>query len=208
MGVPLTDLESVKQFLQETEGDDQDDDIERLIVQASDAIPRYCKREFGRTDGKTRGFEYMPEYDGLCASPTIVDFRLYEVREVSTIVIDPELNGGVELAATAWRLWPLPETLEATFLGVRLGDTIPRPSGHLAFPTRRVDVTADWGMGEVPEIVRRYANETVASWLQLPPDGRAFNEAEMGGEAPARPDDLPPSVRFGLRNFKRDLFSA
>lgn len=208
MGVPLTDLESVRQFLQVEEDDtDQDDDIVVLIEQVSDAIPRYCKREFGPTDGETRSFEYMPERDGLHASPIVVNFMQYEAREVTGITIDPDIDGGVELTAADWRLWPFPQTPEGTYWGVRLGDTVPAPAQRLSFPTRRIDVEADWGMEEVPAIVKRYANEAVAAWLELPPDGRVFNKAEIEGEAPSRPDDLPSSVRWGLRNFARPMFS-
>jgi hypothetical protein len=210
MGRLLTDVDSVRQYLQETvDQDAQNDDIEVLIVQASDAIPRYCKREFGVTDGETRGFEFRPESIGPSQSSIVVNTLLYELRAVSKVVLDPDLGDGVELSAEKYRLWSYPPTPERTFWGIRLAETIPAPAKPLVFPTRRVDITGDWGTAEIPDLIRRYANEAVAAWLELPPDGRVFNAAEAGGEAPARPDDLPAGVRWGLsRTFMRPLFPA
>lgn len=207
MGAVLTDLASVRQYLQETSDQAaQDEDIEVLIKQVSDAIPRYCNREFGPTNAATRSFEFTPEYD----NPTIaVNAIIYELRAIAKVVLDPDMDGGIELPPTEWRLWPYPPTREATYWGVRLARTIPRPAKDLIFPTRRIDITGDWGTAEIPDLIRRYANETVAAWLELPPDGRVFNAAEIGGEAPARPDDLPSGVRWGLKtNFMRPLFTA
>jgi hypothetical protein len=201
----LTDLESVRQYLQETTDQDvQDDDIEILIPQVSDAIPRYCLREFTPTAGATRSFEFPWEP----RQPVVVNTVRYELRTVSKVVVDPDMSGGVELSAEEWRTWPLPATAEGTYYGIRLGKSIAGPSKPLQFPSRRVDITGDWGMAAVPDIIRRYANESVAAWLQLPADGRMFNRAEMEGSAPARPDDLPPGVRFGLKaGFMRPIFS-
>lgn len=211
MGGLLTDLESVRQFLQErAQIEAQDDDIEELILQVSDAIPRYCLREFVPSYGVTRSFELMPTQGAHWPWPSRaerVNFVRYEARSISKIVLDPDIEGGVELPPEEWRLYPYPGSREGTYYGLRLAETIPAPLKPLIFPTRRIDVTGDWGMESIPELVRRYANQTVADWLELPKDGREFNETMPEGEAPAPADDLPASVRKGLaRTFMRPQF--
>ena len=57
--IELTDVEAVKEFL---EADDaiEDETLETLVTEASDALPRYCNREFGDAGTKTRRFEASP----------------------------------------------------------------------------------------------------------------------------------------------------
>lgn len=202
----LTDLESVRQYLRTTvDQGAEDEDIEVLIEQVSDAIPRFCKREFTPTAGATRRFEFAPEYD----MPAItINALLYELRAVQKVVLDPDMSGGVELVAGEWRLWPYPPSAEGTYWGIRLGSTIARPSTLLAFPSRLIDITGDWGTATVPDTVKRLANEAVAAWLQLPADGRQFNSAEVEGDMPVHAGGFPSQVRQGLKPFMRPLFPA
>lgn len=192
----LTDLASVRQFMQKVSGDtSQDADIEVLIVQASEAIPRFCNREFVPTEATTRSFEYRPSGN----LTDVLDLVPYEVRSISKIVLDPEEKGGTELTTQQHRPWSYPAR-DGTFFGVRLNILAGVPGIVPPFSTRRVDITGNWGMEAVPEAIKRYANVTVESWLHLRRDaGVPGSEAELEGEQPTRPDDLPPGVRWGLK---------
>jgi hypothetical protein len=200
MGVPLTDLASVRQFMQKTASDvAQDPDIEVLIEEVSEGIERFCDREFGPTDAETRSFEYV-QSPGFCASD-VLNTNPYEFRTVTKVVYDPEVGGGTEVDPNAFRPWPYPAR-DGTFFGLRVarGAVLPPQPSNDPFPTRRVDVTGDWGMLEVPALIKRYANMAVESALHLRRDaGPGFNEGDLDNEPPGKPDDLPTAVKWGLR---------
>lgn len=211
MGAQLTEVESVRQFLQQSSKIvAEEEDIETLIVQASDAIPRYVDREFGPTSNEKRSFEFLPPDSSPMpahAESLVVNVTPYELRAVTKATLDPEVSGGTDLTAGQWRLYPYPAR-DGTYFGLRLGRELPvRPRASREFPTRRLDIAGDWGMAEVPEIIRRYANATVEAWLHLNRDPGAGFNALNDGEQPMRPDDLPMSVKWGLnKTWKRPLF--
>lgn len=203
----LTDIDSVRQFMQKTTNDKtQDDDLTVLIIQASETIERYCSREFGPTANATRSFEWTPEgfYD-------VLDLAPYELRTLTAATVDPDLEGGVALTAVQYRLSPYPPR-DGTFFGLRLSG-LPTPktantttSGvgtPLAFFTRRLDITGNWGMQTVPTEVQHYANLTVESWVHLRRDGGVAQAEAFGGSPTPRADDLPPAARWGLRRWMR-----
>jgi hypothetical protein len=203
MAEPLTDLASVREFMQETTADAfLDPDLETLIVQASEAITGFCDREFSPSDNETRSFEFQPTGNGL----DLLSLAPFEVREVSVVMLDPEASGGTEVEANRYRVWPFPAR-DGTFFGLRL---LGLGFNCSPFFTRRVDVTGDWGMAAVPAEVKHWANVTVESWAHLRRDaGVGMAEVQIEGDPPARADDLPPAVRWALRRrWKRPDFPA
>jgi hypothetical protein len=199
MGVPLTDLDSVRQFMQKTASDlAQDTDIEVLIEEVSEGIERFCDREFGPSNDKTRSFEYV-QASGFRASD-VLNTNPYEFRTVEKVVYDPDIGGGTEVDPSAFRPWPYPAR-DGTFFGLRVARSVLPPQvSNDPFPTRRVDVTGDWGMLEVPVLIKRYANMAVESAVHLRRDaGPGFNADAVDSEPSGKPDDLPTAVKWGLR---------
>jgi hypothetical protein len=77
-------------------------------------------------------------------------------------------------------------------------------SPALPYQTRRIDVTADWGMASVPSEVQHWANVTVEAWVHLRrgtvPGQR---QAELGEGPMPTIEDLPVPVRWGLKRWVR-----
>lgn len=209
MAVELTDVESVRQFMQKSLSDKlQDEDIEVLILQASEAIERHCNRQFVREGEGTRSFEFLPN-TGL----DLIDLKPYEFRSVQEVVLDPDLTP-VVLVASQYRLWPYPSR-DGTFFGLRLANLpeakIPSPlptTPVMPYQTRRVDVKATWGMATTPKGLQHWANVTVESWAHLRRDpGMGAGEAFTEG-SPVRGYDLPPAAFYGLKRWTRPTPSA
>lgn len=207
----LTDVDSVRQFMQKSTSDKlQDEDIEVLVLGASQAIIRYCNREFGPTPEETRSFEFEPNGNGF----ETVDLKPYEYRTLKTVTIDPDFSGGTALTSNQYRQWPYPAR-DGTFFGVRLVNleelttptSMPATAG-LPFHTRRLDVSADWGTASVPLEVEHWANVTVEAWAHLRREGAAPNLSDFG-EGPLPPGyDLPLPVVWGLKRWVRPTPSA
>ncbi len=211
MSVELTDIESVRQFMQKSTSDTlQDEDIGVLILQCSEAITRHCNRQFGPAESEvTRGFELEPN-----GGWELIDLKPYEYRAIKTVTIDPDFSGGTALTANTYRFWPYPSR-EGTFFGLRLAELpelkLPagfERSGELPFQTRRLDVKADWGMTKIPLEVQHWANVTVEAWVHLRREGGQPNLTELGeGPLPVG-YDLPLPVVWGLKRWVRPTPSA
>jgi hypothetical protein len=207
----LTDIASVRQFMQKSQSDKlQDPDIETLIEQASDEIQRHCNREFApASDDATRSFEFQPNGNGF----EVIDLKPYEYRALHSVTLDPDFEA-IELEASQYRVWPFPAR-DGTFFGFRLVNlpeqTLPsdfQSTAGIPFQTRRLDVTADWGMASVPPGVKHWANVTVEAWAHLRREGGQPNETQFG-EGPLPPGyDLPLPVVWGLRRWARPTPSA
>lgn len=208
--VELTDIESVRQFMQKSLSDKlQDEDLEILILQASEGIERHCNRQFIREDAQTKSFEFIVN-TGL----DLVDLKPYEYRVLKEVVLDPDLTP-VTLSAYQYRPWPYPSR-DGTFFGLRLAETpepvlttsFKRSAPSLPYQTRRIDVKADWGTASVPKELQHWANVTVEAWAHLRREGGSPNEAQFGEGPLPIGYDLPLPVRWGLRRWQRPLADA
>jgi hypothetical protein len=197
--VELTDVESVRQFMQKSTRDKlQNDDIEALIPPASEAIQRHLVRELMPvSSAETRSFEFLPN-GGL----EVIDLKPYEYRVIHEVTLDPDLTPTV-LEAGQYRPWPLPSR-DGTYFGIRLTGleepTLPQSLaglGALPFQTRRIDINADWGLGTVPAEVQHWCNVLVEAWARL-------RRAE---ESPTV-EDLPEAVCWGLKRWERSTPSV
>jgi len=205
MTAELTDLASVRQFMQKTTADKlQDADLEVLILQASEAIERHCNREFDRVDNTLRSFEFL-----MNGQLELVDLKPFEYRVLREVKLDPDLTP-VVLSAVQYRQWPYPSR-DGTFFGLRLAE-LPEtkmPTGlandpEFPYQTRRIDVKADWGLAAVPHEVQHCANITVESWVHLRRDpGLGQAESFQEGGTPMRGYDLPPAAFYGLKRWVR-----
>jgi len=207
----LVDVDSVRQFMGKSVRDKlQDEDLEVLILGASQAIPRHCNREFGPTNKQVRSFEFEPNGDGF----ELLDLKPYEYRVLREVTLDPDVESGTKLEAGQFREWPFPER-DGTFFGVRLvglpafvASATTVPTAGLPFHTRRIDVEADWGTASVPTEIEHWAKVTVEAWAHLRREGGQPNLTEFGeGPLPVG-YDLPLPVVWGLKRWVRPTPSA
>ena len=200
-GVELTDITSVRQFMQKSLSDKlQDEDLEILIRQASPAIERFCNRQFVAQPKTLKSFEFLPN-----ESLELIDLKPYEFRTIQKVVLDPDLTP-VTLTTAQYRAWPYPAR-DGTFFGLRFAE-LPEPvtsnEPALAFQTRRVDVEADWGLASIPPEVQHWTNVTVESWAHMRRDGVPGSvEMQFGEGQLPKPEDLPAAVRWGLKRWVR-----
>lgn len=205
MPAELTDIDSVRQFMQKSFSDKlQDEDLEVLILQSSEAIERYCNRQFFPETAVMKSFEFYPTW-----GYEVVDVKPTEFRAITSITIDPDLTP-VALTAAHYRPHPYPAR-DGTFFCIKFAE-LPEPvvpstlptSPALPFLTRRVDVTGDWGVASVPDGLEHWANLTVEEWAKLHTGLLVGSEHE----SERVPLDLPAPVRWGLKRWIRPSAEA
>jgi hypothetical protein len=194
----LTDVDSARQYMQQNLNNKlQDEDVETLIFQVTDAFTRHTNREFFPSSA-TRSFEWVQgRFD-------VLDLAPYEIRTATKVQLDPETEGGTEL--TDYRLRPCPAR-DGTFFQIRLTE-LPAPKAsanpsEFPFYTRRLDIAGEWGMAKVPDIIQHYANVTVKAWAELRHEVGLPPNAEFGEGAPLRAENIPIAVLRGLDVWKR-----
>lgn len=195
----LTTLEEIRQYLNVSEVDsDQDDVLTSLIVQASRAIMRYTEREFSPvSDNLTRVFGY----DG----GRRIDLAPYDLRAVTSITLDSDLDVGQQtvVGATDYRLGPLPASDDVyQYVDLRgCGWTPVRPWwGHRGWQ-REVTIVGDWGWPVVPADVERACILTVKVWYER--DVAGFSRTYGNDETVlARPLPLPNAATEMLAPYR------
>lgn len=197
----LTDLETVRTFLQKQDlATDQDDVLSMLITAASRAIVERFQREFVDSGaGATRTF-LVDQAEG------IVDLAPYDLRadQPITVTLDPQDNGGRTL--TAWSdyiLKPQP-TRWGVYGRIMLLEPLPVTANWRRGSTRAVSVTGTWGFPEIPEDVTHWTNVVVATWLRKDVAGfsNVFNIETGQVERAAM---LPGGAIAGLYHYGRDV---
>jgi hypothetical protein len=135
-----------------------DDQIREYIREASDQIKKVYAREFSPpVSNQTRRYPLRGR---------VVDFYPDDLRNVTSIRINPDVNGGFLLDASQYELRPL-NSPEGVYTNMRISPWISTVSNRqLLFGYSYVDVTGDWGFATVPQPVKRAAVIAVRSWLR------------------------------------------
>ena len=159
----LCSLSDVRAFLELPAGDTgRDTLISATITPISDAIARYCDREFVATASATRTFT-------LPVGQRVLDLAPYELRTVTTLRLHPEEASPETLTATQdYQLLPMP-TRHGTYLKVRFSaDLTTLHDGDSAkyFGYSQVSIAGAWGMSAVPADVKQAAIIATASSLR------------------------------------------
>ena len=178
----LTTRDKVREHLQLPASDTSTNDlIDGLVVAVSDHVSRYCDREFTSQGATPLTRTFLHDGAGfLSLSP-------FDARTVTLVKA-----GDVELAATDWEAWPIPQ---------RDGVV-----SHLLLPDvgrrEKVEVTGTWGWPSVPAEVERattigvaYMLRTTSQWMSNEYD----MDAGMGGARMV----LPGAARALLAPYKR-----
>lgn len=192
--IDLTTVDSVRQFMQFSAADtEQDAIIAATITRASRAIMRDCQREFKTTvpDGTAREFEY--------AGNGFLDLSPFDLRTLTTVEVDSDTDTPTTLGVDQFRLYPFP-TPEGVYTALRL-DVFWRGAFN-RWPVRRVRVTGNWGWDAVPEDVEQACIICCAIWLRR--DVSAFSttfNVDLG--ALERPEAVPSAARALLAPYRR-----
>jgi hypothetical protein len=159
----LCTLSDVRAFLELPASDTgRDTLISATITPISDAIARYCDREFVATASATRTFT-------IPIGQRVLDLAPYELRTVTTLRLHPEEASPETLTATSdYQLLPLP-TRFGTYLKVRFAsDLTTLHDGDSAkfFGYSQVSIAGAWGMSSIPTDVKQAAIIAVASAIR------------------------------------------
>lgn len=203
----LCTLSDVRAFLELPTADTgRDSLISATITPLSDAIARYCQREFVATASATRTFR-------LDVGQLKLDLAPYDLRTASAVTLHPESAAPITLTATSqYQLQPVtPAT--GTYLSVRLANNIPniwQSDSARFFGYAQVSIAGAWGFSAVPADVKQAAIIAVASAVRR--DVPALDMGEMLVDSrqmtPDRPVNyaLPAATLRMLAPFKRPNF--
>jgi hypothetical protein len=188
----LCTVAQVKEFLQKSDTG-QDDLLQAVLTRASKAILNYTGREFSPTTASAaRAFSY--EGGGA------MSLAPYDLRSVTSIVIDSDTTSPVTLETTDYVLQPKPAKDGVYGWLLLPNHDIEKP--YAIFAQREVTVTGAWGFAAIPEDVRHWAIQTTVAWFRK--DIAAFSSAYAQDEQAAeRPEALPRSVVMGLSHYRR-----
>jgi len=163
-GINLCTLIDVRQALELPTADvTRDALILSLINDFSRAISREYDREFApATAAATRRFQ-------IPAGALLLDLAPYDLRTVSSLKLNPDINGGSTLtASTDFQLTPI-NNAQGTYLGVRFSNRVSSLHSSqtaMDFGYTLCDIAGAWGFPAVPEDVKRACVIAVQSALR------------------------------------------
>lgn len=206
--VDLCTLDDVRTLL-ETRSTTLDTLIAPAITSASIEIMKLVEREFtpkGVVDA-TREFELdAGDGDGNAGSGHL-DLNPYDLRIVTSVVLDP---GGANRTLTQevdYRLYPIPAVDGvwnriglSRFLASSLATT-----SAIRFGAPKVAVTGKWGFPAIPPDVRDACARTVRSWLRSDRAEHTFTDGEPREVSPEqfRGWTVPPEALMKTARYRR-----
>lgn len=194
----LTSLASFREHAQISDATDtaQDALIETLIDSVSHAIMVYASREFvpPGTDPVARSFRYN--------GGGVLDLSPYDVRSVTQVRVDTDTSNPTTLAASQYRLAPLP-CPDGVYQQLHLRGVSVGPTTTEQHPVYRVvEVTGTWGFAVVPKNVELAANITVQYVLRTTSQFMSDEFDGTAGMAGAR-IVIPGAARDLLAPYRR-----
>lgn len=159
----LCSLSDVRAFLELPASDTARDSlISATITPISDAIARYCEREFVPTASATRTFR-------LDVASRKVDLAPYDLRTASSVQIHPESAAPITLSAVRdYQLHPITSrfgTYNYVQFAGNLANLYQSDSGRF-FGYIQVSIAGAWGFASVPSDVKQAAIISVASAIR------------------------------------------
>lgn len=199
----LCSLSDVRAFLElPTSDTGRDSLISSTITPISDAIARYCDREFIATASATRTFT-------LPVGQRVLELAPYELRTVTTLRLHPEEASPETLTATQdYQLLPMP-TRFGTYLKVRFSanlTTLHDGDSAKYYGYTQVQIAGAWGMASIPSDVKQAAIIATASALRRDVPALDINDlAEPRQLTPDRPVNyaLPAASLRMLGPYRR-----
>lgn len=204
----LCSLSEVRAFLELPNADTgRDTLISNTITPISDAIARYCQREFVPTSSATRRFP-------LSVGSLSVDLNPHDLRTVSALTLHPEDASPITLTAnTEYQLHPITAPF-AVYTSVRIAANIAnlfQSDSARYFGYAQVSIAGAWGFASIPSDVKQAAIIAVASAIRKDVPSLDLNDvlSEPRQLSPDRPVNyalpsaslrmLGPFRRFGMQ---------
>lgn len=198
----LCSLSDVRAFLELPASDTgRDSLISSTITPISDAIARYCQREFVATASATRRFE-------LPVGNLSVDLAPYDLRTVTTLKLHPETASPETLTAvTDYQLEPITAAY-GVYTRVRFSalKTLFNSDSARYFGRTQVEIAGAWGFASIPTDVKQAAIIATASALRRDVPALDINDlAEPRQLTPDRPVNyaLPAASLRMLGPYRR-----
>lgn len=162
----LTTRAAVQTFLESTDSS-RNDAIDSAITNASQAISRYCAREFTATASATRTFSVDPTRVAAPLGAYLVDLQPYDLRTVTSAHLHYGTADQVTLAASDYLLRPEnPTGGTYTDMLIRQAVSVATGQRYADFGTSELRIAGAWGFSAVPTDVAYACILTVASWLR------------------------------------------
>jgi hypothetical protein len=162
----LTTRADVQTFLESTDSS-RNSAIDAGITNASQAISRYCAREFTATASATRTFDVNPTETRGPLGPYRVDLQPYDLRTVTTAHLHYGTADQVTLTTADYLL--LPENAAGSvYTGLLIRQSVNVKAGDRIadFGSAQLRIAGAWGFSTVPTDVAYACILTVASWLR------------------------------------------
>lgn len=194
----LCTLDDVREFDQIPVGEAETDSIaSALIVSASRAITKHCRREFAPPRAAlARDFEYRPPGSGV----GYLDVDPFDLRAITAVSAGPSASALTTIPAASVRLWTTaPE--DGVYTAIKIAGSYAQP-GCGDFETAVLRITGDWGFATVPNDVLRACVLTVSIWLRR--DVASFaSTLNLDTSRLERPEALPWAVLKMLSTYRR-----
>lgn len=208
----LCEVEEVRALLRKA-GNERgtDEQIERLVLAASQAIVEHAGREFApATASATRRFPVEPSSRIIRGNSRLVRVNLapYDLRSVTTMTLHPELGASATVltADVGYQLDPQPAPHGVYSAVLLAGDIDLSSAVQGSFGRAQLDIVGAWGFPAVPANVRYAAALAVETWhrsyLAVFSEGYSPDEAVL-----ERPEALPQAVRRLLDPYRRNGFA-
>jgi len=189
----LTTPAVVKEYLQKESIDtDQDPIIDAAITAASETIRTYLERKLGMFEAAA---EHVFELDNTRG---FLSLAPYDLRELTSILIDTDQGSGSAIDPQNYRLYPRDRELGVwtylKFRGIALG----------SWGVREITIAGSWGIktSELPKDVQHWTTIAVVEWIRS--DVSMFTTTfDAVQERVIRPEALPSAVRAGLSSYAR-----
>lgn len=202
----LCSLAEVRAFLELPQADTgRDALISSTITPISDAISRYCQREFVPTASATRRFR-------LDVGLLKLDLAPYDLRTATTVSLHPETAAPVTLTPISnYQLHPITAPY-SVYTAVRFAGNQPnlfQSDSARYFGYAQVDITGAWGFSAIPADVKQAAIIAVASAVRK--DIPSLDLADFSEPRQLQPDRpinyaLPAASLRMLGPFRRFAF--
>lgn len=200
--IDLTDLASLRTFMQTPAGDvEQDAIIGQLITAASRAISTHLGRELRSSGTATRRFELdaRNQPSSLDGHPARLDLHPYDLQTLTSLRVDPEATPTTLTLDADFRLLPVTKA-DGSWTAIRFY-SLPSTTGA-SNGSRVIEITGTWGLPSIPAEVQHWCNVTVATWLRR--DVSAFtNVFNIDENQLERPASLPAAAIAGLSHLRR-----
>jgi hypothetical protein len=194
----LVELEEVRDAMELREdATELDDQIRALIPKLSQRIMYEIEREVAPpSTAVQRTFS-------MCGR--ILDVSPYDLRSVSSLVVDPARTARVMTANLDYKLLPVGGDRWGVYTEIEFGRHVDLSAYTYTFAEVDVQITGNWGFASIPQIAKDACIDAIKARLRISSARGSYVDSEMEGQPSVGPMyGLPPSTRNILRPLYRN----